>query len=267
MNSITVGTGSEIETPSAEDTGEVTEVFTDERACAVTLNDPVAVQVCEADVAPVASHPELVPSPQLNRYCTEYPRLSTDPPVEYVYAVPATPLVVPLGVLGVDTVSGGSEMVTDSPPEVPETTEVFAEERACAVTLNDPVAVQVCEAEVVPTASHPELVPSPQLIRYCTEYPRLSTDPPVEYAYAVPATPLVVPLGTLGVDTVSGGSEMVTDSAPEVPDVTEVFTADRACAVTEYVFAVDQLCEADVVPVASHPELVPSPQLNRYCTA
>ena len=193
--------------------------------------------------------------------------MSTDPPVEYVYAVPATPLVVPLGVLGVDTVSAGSEMVTDSPPEVPEATEVFTEERACAVTEYVVAVDQLCETDVVPTASQPELVPSPQLIRYWTEYPRLSTDAPVEYVYGVPATPLAVPLGTLGVDTVSAGCVIVTDSAAEVPETTEVFTADRACAVTLNDPVAVQLCEADVVPAASHPELVPSPQLIRYCTA
>jgi hypothetical protein len=120
MNSITVGTGSDIDTLSPVDTVEVTEVFTDERACAVTLDDPVEVQLCEADVVPAASHPELVPSPQLIRYCTALPRLSTEPPVEYVYGVPATPLAVPLGTLGVDTVSPDGVSAIDALAEFDE---------------------------------------------------------------------------------------------------------------------------------------------------
>jgi hypothetical protein len=57
---------------------------------------------------------------------------------------------------------------------------------------------------------------------------------------------------------------MVTVNAADAALTIEVFTADRACARTVYAPPVDQLCGADVTPAASHPEFVPSPQVNMY---
>ena len=57
-------------------------VFVADRACAVMLNGPAVVQTCETDVVPVASQPELAPSPQVNMYCTGFPRFDVDPLVE-----------------------------------------------------------------------------------------------------------------------------------------------------------------------------------------
>jgi hypothetical protein len=42
-------------------------------------------------------------------------------------------------------------------------TEISVAQRACTVMLYEPGDAHVCEAVVVPTASQPELLPSPQL--------------------------------------------------------------------------------------------------------
>jgi hypothetical protein len=89
------------------------------------------------------------------------------------------PLVGPEGAEGVLTISVVVLMFTVSAPDNELSTELFVADRACAVTLYDP-ADQLCEAEVVPVDSHPELLPSPQLNWYCTGLPRLSEAPPVE---------------------------------------------------------------------------------------
>jgi hypothetical protein len=63
--------------------------------------------------------------------------------------------------------------------EVAETTAVWLEQRPCAVTENDPVDDQLCEALVVPAASQPVLLLSPQTNSYCTVSPQLHTELPV----------------------------------------------------------------------------------------
>ena len=79
------------------------------------------------------------------------------------------------------------------------------------------------------------------------------------YAQDVPAEPLLGPDAMVGTETVSP-PEMLTDSALDQLETVEVSVAHRAMAFTEYVPEVDQLLEALVVPAASQPELVLSPQ-------
>jgi hypothetical protein len=70
-------------------------------------------------------------------------------------------------------------MFTDNPGEKADTTAVLVALRACAFTGYVPTADHVFDAFVVPTGSHPELVPSPQSNKYCTALPKLEVDPPV----------------------------------------------------------------------------------------
>ena len=89
------------------------------------------------------------------------------------------PLLGPLGVEGVETVSV-TEIVTESVPDQEETTELWEAHLALVFTEYVPAEAQDFEALVVPTESQPELVPSPQSKKYCTEWPRLEEEPPVE---------------------------------------------------------------------------------------
>ena len=82
------------------------EVLVADRACACTLYGPAVVQTWDAEVVPVASQPELAPSPQVNMYCSALPRLEVEPPLVYVYETPGTPVPGPVGVVGVEIVSG-----------------------------------------------------------------------------------------------------------------------------------------------------------------
>ena len=89
------------------------------------------------------------------------------------------PLVGPDGVEGAETVSVG-EMVTERAEDHADSTEAWVAHRALALTEYVPAEAQLLEALVVPTDNHPEVVPSPQSRRYCTEWPRLEVEPSVE---------------------------------------------------------------------------------------
>ena len=82
INSSSVGSGSAIATAKPPDTADVADGFADDCACTVTVYDPGALQACEAVVVPALSHPELVPSPQLNSYCTALASLEVAPLAE-----------------------------------------------------------------------------------------------------------------------------------------------------------------------------------------
>ena len=77
----------------------------------------------------------------------------------------------------------------------------------------------------------------------------------------MPAAPVAAPDGTAGVETVSG---IVTASPAETLDTMLVSAAQRACTVTENVPGPAHVWLALVVPLASQPEFVLSPQSNRY---
>jgi len=77
------------------------------------------------------------------------------------------PLVGPLGVVGVEMVSG-RKILTERPGDQLDTTEVSWVHLARAFTLYVPAEAQDLEALVWPTGSQPELVPSPQSKKYWT---------------------------------------------------------------------------------------------------
>jgi hypothetical protein len=56
-------------------------------------------------VTPFGVQPELLPSPQLNEYCTGFPWLEVEPLAMYSYSVPDAPEAGPLGAAGVDMTS------------------------------------------------------------------------------------------------------------------------------------------------------------------
>jgi hypothetical protein len=108
-----------------------------------------------------------------------------------------------------------------------------------------PAADQVCGGAVaVPFgsgtgATHTTGVPSLKSNPYSISLGRLSVDPPAVYVYARFIHPLVGPVSVFGGKTVSTCWDTVTGRDGEVPETTEVFKAERACTVMEYVFAVD----------------------------
>ena len=67
--------------------------------------------------------------------------------------------------LGAETVSD-EDMTTVNVCDQPETVEVWVAQRAFAFTEYVPADVQLFEADVCPTGSHPESVPSFQSKRY-----------------------------------------------------------------------------------------------------
>ena len=69
-----------------------------------------------------------------------------------------TPVFGPVGVLGLEMVSVGVEIVIERAPAQLETIEVSVAQRVWDLTLYVPVEVHVLEALVVPIGSHPEFV-------------------------------------------------------------------------------------------------------------
>ena len=67
----------------------------------------------------------------------------------------------PDAVVGIETVSVvcGEEIVTVMEIDKPDSTDVWLAHRAFAITAHVPAVVQIFEALVTPTGSHPELVP------------------------------------------------------------------------------------------------------------
>jgi hypothetical protein len=76
--------GAVIVAQSGADGPDTTEVLVAERACTVTGYDPAAIHVWNAVVVPELSQPEFDPSPHVNSYCTEFPRLDVDPLAVYM---------------------------------------------------------------------------------------------------------------------------------------------------------------------------------------
>jgi hypothetical protein len=57
--------------PAGDDQGEVVDMWVEHLAIALTEYLPEVAQDFEALVVPTGSHPDVVPSPQSKRYCTE----------------------------------------------------------------------------------------------------------------------------------------------------------------------------------------------------
>jgi hypothetical protein len=85
-------------------------------------------------VTPTVKQPEVLPSPQSNRYRTSLPRLEVAPPVELV---PTAPLAGPVGAVGVEIVSP-ADTVTMRAGEAAEIAWVSTVHRAFAVTEKVP---------------------------------------------------------------------------------------------------------------------------------
>jgi hypothetical protein len=75
----------------------------------------------------------------------------------------------PFGERTLTTVKLGVLMVMLAGDDQDEVVDMWVEHRAIALTEYIPGDAQDFEALVVPTESHPEVVPSPQSKRYCTE--------------------------------------------------------------------------------------------------
>ena len=89
--------------------------------------------MCAALVTPAASHPEVVPSPQSNRYTTALPVLDAAPPVVYAYVVPTMPVTGPFGADGGEMVLS-AETLTVNPADASDLIWVSVAHRVLAVT-------------------------------------------------------------------------------------------------------------------------------------
>lgn len=151
-------------------------------------------------------------------------------------------------------VGAGLFTVTASADDQADSIKVCIAHLAFAVTVKDPPEVHVLEKLVVPTESQPESPPSEKAKRIWTGSPMFEL-PLAVYVYGVLGDPVV---GPVGVETVI--FSILTVSATDQADITEVLIASRALALTWKVPPVVQVLVAEVEDC--HEENVPSPQSN-----